>query len=178
MQDCRSHFATPLSRRFSFHGNLRSLRLRRGLCETDAVRSSQDIEYFRPGSEPIRRSPRKLWHHDQAVSGRTRRRKRSCIRRTRGAGVDRRGANFGSRSGFLPRVRRIVRSRGNNGSPGKTVELRIPRNFHKALPLRLTRSSGHDRAHAPDRSQQHPGTSSGQGRGRRKSQYDHDTTSP
>src|SRR5207244_3069240 len=77
----RSRLLTAsLSRWISLHGNVRSTGFGGGLREAASLRSIEDSECLWLGCESVRRIERKFRHHDQAVSGRARRRKRSSVR--------------------------------------------------------------------------------------------------
>src|SRR2546429_2944148 len=65
MQNCGSDFAPPLSRWISFHGNMRTVRLRGGLREAASLRSFKNAKRVRPGRQSIWGPERKLWHRSE-----------------------------------------------------------------------------------------------------------------
>src|SRR5256712_9403101 len=102
MQNRRSNLAPTLPGRISFHRYLRAVRLRGGLRKTASIRTFENSKCFWSGCQSIGRPERKFWHHDQAVSGRSRRGERSGIGGSCRAWLDGGGANFVSgKRGFL-----------------------------------------------------------------------------
>jgi hypothetical protein len=72
-----------------FHstGTLRAVRLRCGLRKTASTRAFENSECFWSGCHLIGRPERKFWHHDQVVSGRSRRGERRRLKRSMSAPI-------------------------------------------------------------------------------------------
>ena len=107
MQDCRSHFAPPLSGRISFDGDVRTIRFGFGLGKATWIRPFENSQRFWSGGKPVGRPARKLRHHDQAFPGWTCRGERARICRSGRARLGSRRTDSGSGPGLLPRLRWI-----------------------------------------------------------------------